>query len=74
MKDHYSISFYQIAPLGQITLFLIVLSFQQVRSEFGKYGLALAFTLNTNANACHGEVFGSGEYRNNSWKTYGKTY
>ena len=36
--------------------------------------LALAFKLNTNANACHGEVFGSGEYRHNSWKTYGKIY
>jgi len=30
--------------------------------------------LNTSAEACHGEIFGSGEYRNNSWKTYGKIY
>ena len=28
--------------------------------------------LATNANACHGGAFKSGEHRNNSWKTYGK--
>ena len=30
--------------------------------------------LGTNASACHGGAFGSGEQRNNSWKTYGKIY